>query len=92
MALHSSHGTTLLIPLVDGCPRCEQHAQHPFDSLDDAHLRQLTERVLAWMSYKSDSSPRSNNERLAMRQIEDVIRKYRRLVRAGFDPRRLAQK
>lgn len=32
--------------LVDGCPRCDEHAVKPLETLDDTHLRALWERML----------------------------------------------
>jgi hypothetical protein len=38
MSTHTPHPPTLHVGLVDGCPRCEEHARHPLDSLDHEHL------------------------------------------------------
>jgi hypothetical protein len=77
MSQHTFHPDSHTHGLNDGCPRCYEYSLHPFESLDDANLRQLTRRVLA------DQEARSNNERTAMNVVEMVIFRYRRLREIG---------
>lgn len=37
-ATHTIHANDRLEP---GCPRCEEHARHPFESLDEQQLARL---------------------------------------------------
>lgn len=70
--------------LQDDCPRCDEHAEHPFDSLDDSNLKNLVERTVAWMH--DEAMPRSRNEWVAMRKVEAAIRHARAMVRVGVSP------
>lgn len=40
-SIHSPHPDTHTHGLHDGCPRCEEHAEHPIQSLDDANLGRI---------------------------------------------------
>ena len=77
MTQHIYHPDTHVHGLNDACARCYEHSLHPFESLDDENMRNLTARVLG------DMDARSHNERTAMNHIEAVIFKYRRLERIG---------
>jgi hypothetical protein len=47
-------GTVTGPVLVDECPRCQEHAQHPHWSLDLAHLARLRELAVndgPWLSH-----------------------------------------
>lgn len=74
MSSHTPHPDSHEHGLADDCPRCGEHAQHPFESLDDANLLNLLSRV------NLDLPARSDNERKAMDVIEDTIRRYDRIV------------
>ena len=77
MATHSIHPNSHTNGLADGCERCEEHAEHPFDGLDDENLSILLIRV------RNDDPPRSNNEALAMHRVRSVIRAAERLAKLG---------
>ena len=74
MSSHIYHPDSLEVGLVDGCPRCEEHAEHPFESLDNEHLVQLFNRVMA-----NPRSGRTQNEQQAMNVIDEHIRRSRTL-------------
>ena len=67
MASHTLHPDTHTDGLADGCPRCDQHAVHPLESLDETNITALKLRVL------DNLPPRSDNERLAMRKVKAAI-------------------
>lgn len=73
MTTHTLHESSLKIGLVDGCERCEQHASHPFSSLDEDHLKDLILRV------DNDDQPRSDNEGHAMSEIRLAIERGARV-------------
>jgi len=73
MVTHTPHPDSHGHGLADGCPRCDEHAERPFDSLDDDNLRALVLRV------RDDLPGRSNNEMLAMRRVRDALLVARRL-------------
>lgn len=79
MTVHDPHDSTLQVGLVDGCDRCAEHAEHPFDSLDDKHIVQLATMVMA------RTYPRTNNEAKALRIIEKVILSAQRLKNLGVE-------
>ena len=63
MASHTYHPDTHQYGLAEGCPRCEEHAEHPLTSLDEENITMLRLRVLeGWR-------PRSENERKAMEAV-----------------------
>ena len=66
---HTPHPPTLTHGLADGCGRCFEHADHPFESLDNEHLQDLVRRVRT----RDDNPPRSNNEARAMRAVATAI-------------------
>jgi hypothetical protein len=80
MSIHTPHPDSHTHGLNDDCPRCYEHSLHPFESLDDANLRALTQRVLR------GQEARSNNERTAMNVVEMVVFRYRRLEAVGAIP------
>jgi hypothetical protein len=57
---HSFHPDTHTHGLADDCPRCAEHAEHPYESLDAANIAALEARV------RDNLSPRSKNEARAM--------------------------
>ena len=71
MTQHTQHPDTHRHGLMDGCPRCAEHAAHPFQSLDADNLRALVARTRAWM--RDEAMPRSDTERDAMRQVERFL-------------------
>lgn len=79
MSTHSPHPPILEHGLADGCERCEEIAQDPFASLDDANLGIIL--ALA----QDGSRARSHNEWVAMQEVETVLIRYRRLQRLGVE-------
>jgi hypothetical protein len=69
VSTHSFHPDSHVFGLADECPRCAEHAAHPFESLDRNNLRELAYRVRAQME------PRSANEAQAMSAVRDAIRR-----------------
>ena len=75
--LHNGRGTILF----DGCPRCEEHASHPFDSLDESHLGKLA--VMAQDTSLAYETEASDNELIAIRRIQEIRHQFHRLLRAA---------
>jgi hypothetical protein len=63
MSTHTFHPDTHRYGLVDGCPRCAEHAAHPASSLDDENLATLRERAVKGLP------PRSDAEAVAMANL-----------------------
>jgi hypothetical protein len=79
---HSYHPPIEEHGLADGCERCAEHARDPFISLDNTNLSLLVVRTMAWMQDKK--FPRSENEAAAMREVEYVVVRARRLRHLGY--------
>ena len=79
MTMHSRHPDSHTHGLADDCERCAEHAAHPFESLDDVNLATLVERTRLWM--QDEEFPRSENEKKAMRVIEQALVHQRILAR-----------
>lgn len=84
MATHTHPAAIQEHGLQDGCERCAEHAQHPFDSLDTTNMSLLAHRTLRWMKDEPDALPRSDAEEVAMRRVERAIREARALQRLGI--------
>lgn len=67
MSQHTYHPDSHEFGLADGCPRCEEHAGHPFESLDKGNLTALLERV------DGKLPARSENEAIAMNAISSIL-------------------
>ena len=81
MATHVVHPDAHTNGLADGCPRCEEHAMRPFDSLDDENLGMLMCRI-------RDKLPaRSDNEYKAMQHVKNAINICKRLTQVAEDYR-----
>ena len=83
MSIHTMHPDSHEHGLADDCPRCAEHAEDPFATLDDRNLGLLVERTSLWMLDAPDSLPRSVVEQLAMRKVEHVLVRARRLRQLG---------
>ena len=83
MSVHTMHPDSHEHGLADDCPRCAEHAEDPFAFLDDRNLTLLAERTVLWMQDVGDSLPRSVVEQVAMRQVEHVLVRARRLRELG---------
>ena len=81
MSTHTRHPDTHAHGLADDCPRCNEHADHPFESLDDGNLRALVRRTRLWM--ENAAYARSENELRAMRIVEVALRQADRPRKAG---------
>ena len=83
MSAHSFHPDSHTHGLADDCPRCAEHAEHPFETLDDENLRALVARVKVWANDTTfdPTFPRSENEAKAMQIIETALNQQRRLAR-----------
>jgi len=68
MVAHTKHPDSHSHGLADWCPRCDEHAEHPFDSLDDENLKTLILKV------RLNDEPRSRNEADAMYYIGKAMR------------------
>ncbi len=75
MTIHTIHPDPHTHGLADGCPRCDQLAEHPFEGLDDRNLQELIRQV------QTDAWPRSDAEALAMSHVRGVMRLAARLDR-----------
>lgn len=78
MTAHAPHGSIREEGLADDCPRCAEHAERPFDGLDDSNLETLIAMVV------SDEPPRSDSERLAMYKVQGAMNLARALRRNGW--------
>lgn len=77
---HSLHPPIHTHGLADGCPRCEEQAGMPFETLDDDNLIALVERTGRWMNDETeDALARSRNEQRAMSLVE-VALVHRRML------------
>ena len=65
MTVHAFHPDVHVYGLVDGCPRCTEHAEHPLRSLDVLMLAELRRRVNLGLE------PRSDNEARAMERLRE---------------------
>lgn len=66
MSSHIRHGDVHKVGLVDGCPRCAEHAEDPLRALDPQMVAQLRARVAAELPARSDL------EAIAMRRLRLV--------------------
>jgi hypothetical protein len=76
---HIAHPDTHEHGLADGCPRCAEHAAHPFLELDARNLQQLAERC------DQRLEPRGELEAIAMAQMQNALTQARYLHRCGVD-------
>lgn len=73
MASHEYHPDSHEHGLADGCARCREHSEHPFETLDDRMLLALYERTLLWRVGARGGEARSENEGAAMRIVETAL-------------------
>ena len=73
MTVHTPHPRSHEHGLADGCPRCAEHAEYPFDGLDEENLTVLVERLTKRLP------ARSANEAGAMGQVKAIMQKARML-------------
>lgn len=82
MTTHNVHPSIREHGLADGCPRCGEHAERPFDGLDDGNMGNLIDRTVD----KAFLAPRSTNEAVAMAQVRNAIAKATVLWERGWRP------
>lgn len=76
--LHSDHKDMPAdAVLAYDCPRCREHAQEPFKSLDDSHLLRLEDFV----GYHVYHKPQTVNDSIAVSHIQEVFDRYNRIMR-----------
>ena len=63
MSNHTYHQDVYRFGLADDCPRCYEHAQKPWESLDEHMLSNLRDRIY------QDLPARSQNEDIAMSNL-----------------------
>jgi hypothetical protein len=80
MTAHIGHPSIRENGLDDGCPRCKEHAERPFDGLDDGNMEVLIDRIADVLD------PRSKNEAIAMYRITTVMSKANKLYQRGWRP------
>jgi len=81
MSSYTRHPDSHTHGLADDCPRCAEHADDPFASLDPENLTKLYDRTVQWMN--DDSLPRSDTELMAMRVVETTIYRIEKLQQIG---------
>ena len=81
MTTHIVHPSIRENGLADGCPRCEEHAEYPFEGLDNGNMESLIDRLA------SRADPRSINEDNAMRVISKAVNMANVLWARGWRPR-----
>lgn len=84
MSSHIAHAPTLEVGLVDGCPRCEEHADAPLRGLDKEHLAAFWRQMLAVEWDDPLARYRSENEARACTILYEHAIFLRSL---GIDPR-----
>jgi len=63
MTAHRYHSDILEVGLCDSCPRCEEHAERPWEGLDKQNLAGLRDRI------ERDLPARSQAEDIAMSNL-----------------------
>lgn len=59
MSMHTYHEDIHEVGLVDGCPRCEEHANRPFDGLDNTMLANLRQRIADNLPARSEAEDKA---------------------------------
>lgn len=77
MAVHEHMVALREHGLQDGCERCAEQAQRPFETLDHENILALIARV------KERLEPRSEHEATAMRKVRDALDDARFLKEIG---------
>ena len=80
MTAHIAHPSIRENGLADGCPRCGEHAEYPFEGLDDGNMECLIDRVV------DKATPRSTQEAIAMAKVSDAMAKATVLWERGWRP------
>ena len=80
MSAHIAHPSIRENGLADGCPRCGEHAEYPFEGLDNGNLQVLIDRI------ENEARPRGTNEARAMGKVRTAIIYAEVLWRQGWRP------
>ena len=80
MSAHSVHPSIRENGLADGCLRCREHAEYPFEGLDDGNMENLIDRIA------SQDESRSVNEDDAMRVVSKAMGRAQVLYQRGWRP------
>lgn len=80
MTIHTQHPSISEHGLADGCPRCKEHGEHPFEGLDDTNIERLIDRIA------DEADSRSISEDNAMRVVGKAILRANALYRLGWRP------
>lgn len=83
MSIHTPHESTLDVGLVDGCPRCAEHARRPLDGLDRDHLQAFWRQMLLVEYDSPDARYRSDAEATCCLRLYEYARFLRSI---GIDP------
>lgn len=84
MSTHTPHAPPLEVGLVDGCPRCREHALDPLSGLDKEHLAAFWKQMILVEMDDEHAYYRSENER----RLGDRLYEHARFLRTlGIDPR-----
>lgn len=81
VATHNDHPSIRDSGLADGCPRCKEHAEYPFEGLDSGNMESLIDRIA------DGTDSRSVNEDDAMRVISKAMGRAQVLYLRGWRPR-----
>ena len=71
MSTHTIHEDIQSHGLADGCPRCEEHAEHPVRDLDRDNLRDLIS-----LAVDNSIQPRSNCEARAVANVKTAMERF----------------
>ncbi|KKL54079.1 hypothetical protein LCGC14_2269050 [marine sediment metagenome] len=80
MTAHIVHPSIRENGLADGCPRCKEHSEYPFEGLDDGNMENLIDRIA------SQDESRSVNEDDAMRVVSKAMGRAQVLYQRGWRP------
>lgn len=72
MTTHTYHEDSHTHGLADGCPRCEEHAEHPERNLDSRNLKRLMEGKL-YTRLDQVAANRLRDIRKKAEYLEDVL-------------------
>ncbi len=96
---HTPHPDPHTHGLADDCPRCAEHAENPWYTLDQRNLRAIVDRTLAYRfgghytrhgietdsPFGSDLSPRSEVEAIAMANVMTLLERVGKISECAPD-------
>lgn len=80
MSTHNHPASIFQHGLADGCDRCDELADRPFDGMDDVNIGSLIDRI------KDENFSRSMNEDNAMREVGRAMARASVMWRCGWRP------